>query len=106
MQSWLDCPDISSEFLINSFGTLRHNFVRILNTTAEDAWNPSSEATTTVSPTIHTFSIARHLAIVLIRLRKNDMLRFSSQPLILFVWKAVGRPFVCIEHDVCHIIII
>jgi len=61
MKSWLDCFKIFSKLLVDTFITLRYDFVRIVDKAATNTRHPGSHTSTTLSPPDHAFAIARNL---------------------------------------------
>ena len=77
MKSRFYSADISPEFLINSVVSLGDDFIGIVYEATAKTRSPSSCTSTALAPPIHTFSIKRHLRMMLVYFGKVDMLGLS-----------------------------
>lgn len=76
VEAWFDCSKVPAELLIHSLVALIDDFVGVVDTAAENARNPCSQASTAFSPYIHALSVARYIFFFRIFLWKVDVLRF------------------------------
>ena len=66
MQSWFDCFNIASKFLINSLVALLNYLIGIVYKTTTKTGHPCAHTSAALSPTMHAISIERDLSMMLI----------------------------------------